>query len=113
VLHVVEVEVDEKYNGEVRFLISLFIKKLQAFTSSILQAAILDSRGNVIHACNFFRNEDIHKRTSPLCFPSTSNPTTCITLPHSHIKVFDLNPIWPPTKWRPSRSPHLMTSPSA
>jgi hypothetical protein len=25
--------------------------------------------------------------------------------------MFDLNPIWPPTKWWPSRSPYLMTSP--
>jgi hypothetical protein len=59
VIHVLGLEFDEEHNGEVRFQISLFIKKLQAFTSSILLAAILDSRGYVIHACNFLRNEDI------------------------------------------------------
>jgi hypothetical protein len=36
VIHVLGLEVDEEHNGEVRFQISLFLKKLQAFTSSIL-----------------------------------------------------------------------------
>jgi hypothetical protein len=36
VIHVLELEFDEEHNGEVRFRISLFIKKLQAFTGSML-----------------------------------------------------------------------------
>jgi hypothetical protein len=48
VIHVFGLEFDEEHNGEVRFQIYLFLKKLQAFTSSILLAAILDSRGYVI-----------------------------------------------------------------
>jgi hypothetical protein len=35
VIHVLGLEVDE-HNGEVRFQISSFLKKLQAFTGSIL-----------------------------------------------------------------------------
>jgi hypothetical protein len=45
VINVLGLEFDEEHNGEVRFQISLFLKKLQAFTSSNLLAAILDSRG--------------------------------------------------------------------
>jgi hypothetical protein len=45
VIHVLGLEFDEEHNGEIRFQISLFLKKLQAFTSSILLAAILDSKG--------------------------------------------------------------------
>jgi hypothetical protein len=45
VIHVLGLEFDEEHNGEVRFQISLFLKKLQAFTSSILLVAILDSKG--------------------------------------------------------------------
>jgi hypothetical protein len=36
VRHVLGLEFDEEHNGEVRFQISLFLKKLQAFTSSIV-----------------------------------------------------------------------------
>ena len=35
-MHVLGLEFDEKQNGEVRFQISLFRKKLQAFTGSML-----------------------------------------------------------------------------
>ena len=35
-IHVLELEFDEEHNGEVRFQISLFRKKLQAFTGSML-----------------------------------------------------------------------------
>jgi hypothetical protein len=35
-MHVLGLGFDEKHNGEVRFQISLFLKKLQAFTSSML-----------------------------------------------------------------------------
>jgi hypothetical protein len=45
VIHVLGLEFDEERNGEVRFQVSLFLKKIQAFTSSTLLAAILDSRG--------------------------------------------------------------------
>jgi hypothetical protein len=38
-INVLGLEFDEEHNGEVRFQISLFLKKLQAFTGS----AILDS----------------------------------------------------------------------
>jgi hypothetical protein len=36
VIHVLGLEFDEEYNGEVHFQIHLFLKKLQAFTSSML-----------------------------------------------------------------------------
>jgi hypothetical protein len=36
VIHVLGLEFDQKHNGEVRFQISSFLKKLQAFTGSIL-----------------------------------------------------------------------------
>jgi len=36
VIHVVGLEFDEEHNGEVCFQISLFLKKLQAFTGSML-----------------------------------------------------------------------------
>ena len=35
-IHVLGLECDEEYNDEVRFQISLFLKKLQAFTGSML-----------------------------------------------------------------------------
>ena len=35
-IHVVGLEFDEEHNGEVCFQISLFLKKLQAFTGSML-----------------------------------------------------------------------------
>ena len=35
-IHVVGLEFDEEHNGEVRFQIYLFLKKLQAFTGSML-----------------------------------------------------------------------------
>ena len=35
-IHVLGLEFDEEYNGEVRFQTSLFLKKLQAFTGSML-----------------------------------------------------------------------------
>ena len=35
-IHVLELEFDEEHNGEVLFQISLFLKKLQAFTGSML-----------------------------------------------------------------------------
>ena len=35
-IHIVGLEVDEEHNGEVRFQIPLFLKKLQAFTGSML-----------------------------------------------------------------------------
>jgi len=34
--HVLGLECDEEHNGEVRFQVSLFLKKLQAFTGSML-----------------------------------------------------------------------------
>jgi hypothetical protein len=34
VIHVLGLEVDEEHNGEVRFQISSFLKKLQSFTGS-------------------------------------------------------------------------------
>jgi len=36
VIHVLGLEFDEEQNVEVRFQISLFLKKLQAFTGSML-----------------------------------------------------------------------------
>jgi hypothetical protein len=36
VIHDLELEFDEEHNGGVRFQISLFLKKLQAFTCSML-----------------------------------------------------------------------------
>ena len=36
VIRVLELECDEKHNSEVRFQICLFLKKLQAFTGSML-----------------------------------------------------------------------------
>jgi hypothetical protein len=39
VIHVLGLEFDEEHNGEVRVQISLFLKKLQAFTSSMLTVA--------------------------------------------------------------------------
>jgi hypothetical protein len=36
VIHVLGLAFDEEYNDEVRFQISLFLKKLQAFTCSML-----------------------------------------------------------------------------
>jgi hypothetical protein len=36
VIHILGLEFDEEHNGEVRFQISLFLRKLQAFTSSTL-----------------------------------------------------------------------------
>jgi hypothetical protein len=35
-IHILGLEFDAERNGEIRFQISLFLKKLQAFTSSIL-----------------------------------------------------------------------------
>ena len=35
-IHVLGLEFDEEHNGEVCFQISLFLKKLQAFTGSML-----------------------------------------------------------------------------
>jgi len=40
----------------------------------------------LVNACNFLRNKDIWKRTSPLCSSSNSSPKTCITLPPSHLQ---------------------------
>jgi hypothetical protein len=39
-----------------------------------------------VNACNFLRNKDIWKRTSPLSSSSNSGPNTCITLSPSHLK---------------------------
>jgi hypothetical protein len=39
VIHVLGLEADKEHNGEVRFQVTSFLKKLQAFTGS----AILDS----------------------------------------------------------------------
>ena len=39
-IHVLGLEFDEEYNGEVRFQIYLFRKKLQAFTCSMLSGHI-------------------------------------------------------------------------
>jgi hypothetical protein len=36
VIHVLGLKFDEEHNGEVRFHISLFLKRLQAFTFSML-----------------------------------------------------------------------------
>jgi hypothetical protein len=36
VIHVLRLEIDEEHNGEARFQIYLFFKKLQAFTGSML-----------------------------------------------------------------------------
>jgi len=36
VIHVLGLEFDKEHNGEVRFQIPLFLKKLQAFTGSML-----------------------------------------------------------------------------
>jgi hypothetical protein len=36
VIHGLGLECDEEHNGEVRFQISLFLKRLQAFTGSML-----------------------------------------------------------------------------
>jgi len=36
VIHVVELECEQEHNDEIRFQISLFLKKLQAFTDSML-----------------------------------------------------------------------------
>jgi hypothetical protein len=36
VIHVLGLEFDEEHNGEIRFQIYLFLKKLQAFTRSML-----------------------------------------------------------------------------
>ena len=35
-IHVLGMEFDEEHSGEVRFQISLFLKKLQAFTGAML-----------------------------------------------------------------------------
>jgi hypothetical protein len=36
VIHILGLEFDEEHTGEVRFKVSLFLKKLQAFTGSML-----------------------------------------------------------------------------
>ena len=41
----------------------------------------------LVNACNFLRNKDIWKRTSPLCSSSNSSPKTCIILPPSYLNV--------------------------
>jgi len=48
VIHGLGLEVDEEHNGEVRFQISLFLKKLQAFTSSMLSGHI-GFRSNILN----------------------------------------------------------------
>ena len=47
-IHGLGLEFDEKHNGEVRFQISIFLKKLQAFTSSILSGYI-GFRSNIVN----------------------------------------------------------------
>ena len=47
-IHVSELEFDEEHNGEVRFQISVFLKKLQAFTCSMLSGHI-GFRSNILN----------------------------------------------------------------
>jgi len=47
-MHVFGLAFDEEYNGEVRFQISLFLKKLQAFTGSMLSGHI-GLRSNILN----------------------------------------------------------------
>ena len=47
-IHALGLEFDEEHNGEVRFQISLFLKKLQAFTSSMLIGRI-GFRSNILN----------------------------------------------------------------
>jgi hypothetical protein len=59
VIHILGLEVGEEHNGEVRFQIYLFLKKLQAFKFQFCRRPYWIQGDNVIHACNFLRNEDI------------------------------------------------------
>jgi len=47
VIHDLGLEFDKEHNGEVRFPISLFLKKLQAFTGSMLSGHI-GFRSNIL-----------------------------------------------------------------
>ena len=47
-IHVLGLEFDEEHKGEVLFQISLFLKKLQAFTSSMLTGHI-GLRSNILN----------------------------------------------------------------
>ena len=47
-IHVLGLEFDEEYNGEVLFQLSLFLKKLQAFTGSMLSGHI-GLRSNILN----------------------------------------------------------------
>ena len=47
-IHVLGLEVYEEHNGEVRFQISLFLKKLEAFISSMLSGHIR-FRSNILN----------------------------------------------------------------
>ena len=53
-IHVLGLGFDEKYNGEVRFQISLFLKKLQAFTCSMLSGHI-GFRSNILNGKGVMR----------------------------------------------------------
>ena len=66
-----------------------------------------------VNACNFLRNKDIWKRTSPLCSSSNSSPKTCITLPPSHLKCSTGIQYGRLQNGGRQGHPHLMTSPSA
>jgi len=46
-MHDLGLEFDEEHNGEVRFQISLFLKKLQAFTCSMLNVGPLLCQASV------------------------------------------------------------------
>jgi len=48
VIHGLGLEFDEKHNGEVRFQISIFLKKLQAFTCSMVSGHI-GFRSNILN----------------------------------------------------------------
>jgi predicted secreted protein len=61
VIHVLGLEVDEEHNGEVRFQISLFLKKLQAFTGWPYWIQVEHFKwegGNVVHVLGLEVDEE-------------------------------------------------------
>jgi hypothetical protein len=55
VIHVLGLEVDEEHNGEVRFQISLFLKKLRHVSHYPLESNMATYKMESVNACNFLK----------------------------------------------------------
>jgi hypothetical protein len=59
VIHVLEMDFDEKHNGEVRFQISSFLRSYRQVLHKTLESNITANKMELVNACNVLRNKDI------------------------------------------------------